>query len=224
MFGLEILLHIIGSVERWAARMRGETVPDPLPTAAAAPVVPDLVPDKNDSTAASNPGSATAVLPNVLRGGPMPAQPARRTGWLVVAVGVAVLLAFAVYLAIDEADLDPDDPGAADVAFFVSPMLAMASAVVTGMLLLVVARFRMVSVDVSQAFRAMVVGFILGPITYLAFLIVIASPLDAAHSGVAVAMVSFIVPTISGIGWTLGTAVIRGRKNAASGSAVGGDQ
>ena len=170
-----------------------------------------LVAGPGASTSESTAGFAKVDLPDSFCGyqPPKPLQPVRRIGWLVVGGGVSVLVLFGVYLVIILADLDPDDPGAADVLFVLSPMLAIVDAIVIGLLLTLVAARRLVPLTVARAVRALAAGVILGPLVYLTLLIFGASWLDAAHSGLIDAIFSSLVPTICALGATLIAAVAR---------------
>lgn len=172
---------------------------------------PALVAGHGASTTESMAGFAKVDLPDSFWGyqPPKPLQPVRRIGWLVVGGGVFVLVVFAVYLAIILADLDPDDPGSADILFVLSPMLAVIDAIVIGLLLTLVAARRLVPLTVARASRALAAGVILGPLVYLTLLFVGASWLDAAHSGLIDAIVGSLVPTTCALGATLIAAVIR---------------
>jgi len=163
------------------------------------------------ATAASTRGFAKVDLPDSFwKPRHQDRAPAsRRMGWLVVVIGISALMVFSVYLVIITADADPNDPGAADVAFFISPFLAAAAAIVTGILLALVASLRLIPLTIGRVGRALVAGVILGPVIYLIFLIVIASALDAAQSGLISAIVSFIAPTLCGIGVTLVTVLVQ---------------
>jgi hypothetical protein len=180
--------------------------PEPAPDVSAA-LVAGLGPSKSES----RPGFAKVDLPGSVWGylPAKPLPPIRRIGWLVVGVGISVLMIVAVCLVIIQADADPDDPGAADVAFVLSPMLAIADAIVTGLLLVLMAARRLIPLTVARAVRALAAGVILGPLIYLTVLIVSASRLDAAHSGLTNAIFSYLVPTICAVGVTLITALVR---------------
>jgi hypothetical protein len=151
----------------WRKPDRG-SVGAPKPDVSAA-----LVTGHGASTKESTTGFAKVDLPDSFwaHEPPKALQPVRRIGWLVVGAGVAVLMAFAIYLVIISADLDPDDPGAADVLFCVSPMLAIVDAIVIGLLLTLVAARRLVPLTLTRAVRALVAGVILGPLLYLTLLI-----------------------------------------------------
>jgi hypothetical protein len=170
-----------------------------------------LVTGPGASTKESTTGFAKVDLPDSFWAyePPKALQPVRRIGWLVVGAGVSVLMVFAIYLVIISADLDPDDPGAADVLFFVSPMLAIVDAIVIGLLLTLVAARRLIPLTVTRAVRALVAGVILGPLLYLTLLILAASWLDTAHSGLIDAIFGALLPTICALGATLLAAVIR---------------
>ena len=114
-----------------------------------------------------------------------------------------------VSLAMSEADGDPNDPGWADIAFVVSPMLAALAGLMTGLMLAAMAALRLVNLSVARARRALKVGIVGGPIIYLAVLIAGTSALDAAQSADALAFVSFVVPTLCGIGTTVVAALVR---------------
>ena len=136
---------------------------------------------------------------------------------MAIAVGAVIL--FAVWLASDTRDIDPSDPGWADIAFFVSPILAFAAAFVIGLVLIVVSLLRLIDLRPARAAGAMVVGLIGAPIIYIVVLILAASALDGVQSSAVLACVTFVVPAICGTTVTLIAALIAafvGRRRTAS--------
>jgi hypothetical protein len=142
-----------------------------------------------------------------------PASPRRptplisaQTGWRVFKVGIAAQLliagVFVVLAAVDGPD--PNDGGWADLAFFGGPFLAAGAAFLTAILLAVLAgsqgRARPPAADSGRAF---VLGFIGGPLVYLALLMACASLLDDARSVPLYAFFISVVPILCGIGFTL---------------------
>ena len=139
---------------------------------------------------------------------PDPAPTGRRIGWLVVGLGAVAIVSLGAYLAFSGPPIDPNDPGSADVAFFVSPFIAVLAAMAISALLWVVGSLRLADITAHRASRALVAGVLLGPLTYWALLLVMTS----AQSGRLDGFVSFVVPTACGIGVTMATAVFSRRR------------
>ena len=93
-------------------------------------------------------------------------------GRLLIAVTLALLGVVAVHLTVTGfAGVDPDDPGMYDVATFVSPILAVAAALVTGLLLVILAWLRMIELSAGRALGALLLATVGGPIAYLILLV-----------------------------------------------------
>jgi hypothetical protein len=127
------------------------------------------------------------------------------------------VLLFGAFLSVTSADLDPDDPGSADIAFVLSPVLAVIDAIVIGTLLVLLARARLIPITVGRARRALGAGVLLAPIAYLVVLIASASAIDDAHSGALDATVSFLVPAICATVIALAIALLGLRRRSSAG-------
>ena len=138
-------------------------------------------------------------------------KPRRRIGWLAVGIAVGAVMLLAVRLAADTSDVDPGDPGWGDIAFFVSPFLAIAAAIVIGLVLVFVAALRLVGLTAGRAGRAVVIGLVGGPLIYLAVLIASAAAVDETHSSQVLAFMTLVFPVICGIGVTLAAALVQPR-------------
>ena len=110
-------------------------------------------------------------------------RPPSRVGWLIVALGVTALGVLGAYLANDSMGIDPNDSGWAELAWFVSPMLAAGASLAIGILLMLVAAFRLVDVALSRAAKATGVGCLLAPVLFLISLAVLADFLDSLDPG-----------------------------------------
>lgn len=156
---------------------------------------------------------------------PPPSPSRRRIGRIAVAISAFALIALCAALVSDSligGVGDPKDGGWADIAFVISPFLAIACAFVVGLVLVVVAAFRLIDLTVRQAGGAMLVGMIVAPVLYVLALIVSASALDAVQSVRVMAAFVAIWPAICGIGVTLISALVlhrRGRPATANPSA-----
>jgi len=141
--------------------------------------------------------------------------PRRRIGWLAVSIAVGAVILVATWLAADASSGsgDPHDPGWADIAFFVSPFIAIAAAVVVGLVLVVVAAMRLVGVTAGRAWKALLVGFVGGPVIYLAVLIAGASALDTVESTRVLGLFTCVFPVLCGIGVTLIAALVPRNSN-----------
>jgi hypothetical protein len=139
---------------------------------------------------------------------PLTPTPPRRIGWLAVWITAGTVMLLAFWLAADSTGGDPHDPGWADIAFFISPILAIAAATAVGLVLVFVAGMRLIGVKVGRAGKALAFGFVGGPVIYLVVLIAGASALDKAESTVVLALFVCVFPALCGIGATLIAAVV----------------
>ena len=132
-----------------------------------------------------------------------------RAGWLVVAIGAVVLGAVGIYLVVEGLKLDPSDPGFAEVGMFLSPLLAAGASVVIGIVLMVVAAFRLIDVALSRAAKATGLGCVVSPIAYVVFLLALADPLGSLYSDISwlPAMLIGALPIVVGVAIVLGYAV-----------------
>jgi len=136
-------------------------------------------------------------------------------GWWVVAIAVGAVLLLAMWLAGDTSEIDPNDPGWGDIAFFVSPVLAFAAAFVIGLVLMVVAWLGLIDLTARIAGRAMLVGLISGPIIYFVIMVITVVALDeSVPTSTTWAFLTLVVPTICGTGVTVIAALI-GRRRVA---------
>jgi hypothetical protein len=88
-------------------------------------------------------------------------QGPRRVGWVVVALGAVALGILALYLVSGSSGVAQTDETWWYVATFVSPFLSGSAASAIGILLMLVAAFRLVDVRVSRAARATGMGCLL---------------------------------------------------------------
>jgi hypothetical protein len=126
-----------------------------------------------------------------------------------VALGVIALGVCGAYLVNESRQVDPNDPGWAEVAVIISPVLAAGASVAIGTLLMVVAAFRLIDVALSRAAKATGLGCIGAPIVYLFCLFALLDFMDSLdtdspwlHSLLISAM-----PIVVGIAIVLGYAV-----------------
>ncbi len=147
-----------------------------------------------------------------------------RAGWLVVAIGAVVLGAVGIYLVVEGLKLDPSDPGFAEVGMFLSPLLAAGASVVIGIVLMVVAAFRLIDVALSRAAKATGLGCVVSPIAYVVFLLALADPLGSLYSDISwlPAMLIGALPIVVGVAIVLGYAVDWPRAEVAGAEPVGG--
>jgi hypothetical protein len=103
----------------------------------------------------------------------------RRVGWLIVAFGAISLGVLGAYLGIEFEGIDPSDPGWAEVAWIVGPILAAGGSLVIGVVLMMVAALRLIDVALSRAAKATGLGCIGAPIVYLSCLLLLANSLDS---------------------------------------------
>jgi len=140
---------------------------------------------------------------------------AGRWGWAVVGAGVALMVAVALYLVQDTLDVDLDDPGWGDIAFFFSPLVAVAAALVTGVLLTVVAVFRGVALSWQVALTACGAGSIVAPLVYGAALLSLGDAADSAHSALVYGVFVFLAPVLIGAGTVVAIALVVPRLSSA---------
>ena len=132
-----------------------------------------------------------------------------RAGWLVVAVGVVALGAAGVFLMAQALTVDPSDPGFAEVAWVLSPLLAGGASVAMGIVLMVVAAFRLIDVALSRAAKATGLGCVVSPIAYVFCLLTFATALGSLYSDISWLPALFIgaLPIVVGVAIVLGYAV-----------------
>jgi hypothetical protein len=146
-------------------------------------------------------------------------RPIRRSGWLLVALGVGALMSLAVYLVLTSLPVDPRDGGWADVAFVISPFLTLGCAIVTGALLVIVSIVGLVEVPARLAVRSVFVGSIAAPVLYFVALLALAGFLDAAATdGIAILLptVAFMLPVVVGAGVVIATPLLAMRQSKRS--------
>jgi hypothetical protein len=137
--------------------------------------------------------------------------PDRRIGWLAVGIAAAAVVLFVVLQTPATFDYDPSDPGLGQILGVISPLFAFAAAFVVGLVIVVVAAFRLIGLTVRRAGRAMLVGLVGGPFAYLAVLMASAPFVDAVDEALAqrvLGFLTFLCPVICGIGVTLIAAVL----------------
>jgi hypothetical protein len=141
---------------------------------------------------------------------PEPSPSRQRIGRLIVGMTIGAVILLAAVLAMDASRTDADDPGWADIAFFVSPIIAIGSAIVLGLTLVIVAALRLVDLRVGRLSKATVLGVVVGPIVYIAGMVAIAVVLgDAVPSSTAWAFMTVLFPALCGLGVTLIAAFVR---------------
>jgi hypothetical protein len=138
-------------------------------------------------------------------------QRPRRVGWLIVALGVVALGVLGAYLVSSSLVIDPNDPGWAEVAWIVSPMLASGASLAIGILLMLVAAFRLIDVALSRAAKATGLGCIGAPVLYLISLLVLADFLDSLDADALwlLPLLIFALPIVMGIATVLGVVMHR---------------
>jgi len=141
----------------------------------------------------------------------MTPQDSPRAGWLIVVVGAIALGVSGAYLVRESLQIDPNDPGWADVAWVVSPILAAGASLAIGILLMLVAAFRLIDVALARAAKATGLGCIGAPIVYLACLFALAGVMDSADANLwwLPPLLLFAMPIVVGIAIVLGYAVGR---------------
>ena len=133
----------------------------------------------------------------------------QRAGWLVVAAGAIALGAVGVYLVAEALAVDPSDPGLAQVGMVLSPLLAAGASVAIGIVLMVVAAFRLIDVALSRAAKATGLGCVVSPIAYVFCLLTFATALGSLYSDISWLPALFIgaLPIVVGVAIVLGYAV-----------------
>jgi len=129
-----------------------------------------------------------------------------KVGRLIVGLGVAALGVLGVFLVYDGFGIGPIEDAWAELAWFVSPIIAACAAVATGVLLMVVAAFRLVDVAFSRAAKATGLGCLLAPVLFVLSMFALISflePLDAEPSWLIPWLV-FALPIAVGIVTVLG--------------------
>ena len=138
-------------------------------------------------------------------------HPSRRIGWLVVGIAALAVVLFVDLRTPDTLDVDPSDPGWGDVLVVISPFFALAAAFVVGLVVVLVAAFRLIGLTVRRAGRAMLLGLLGGPVAYFAVLMA-SAPLVGALGGApqqrVLGFLTFLCPVICGIVVTLIAAVL----------------
>jgi len=131
-------------------------------------------------------------------------------GWLLVALGVVALGVSGAYIAMNtENVVDPKDPSFGLATWFVSPFIAAGSGVAIGVLLIVVAAFGLVDVEMRRAANAAGFGCIVAPVLYFITMMVLADFLESLEADAAWQLPWFIyaLPIVIGIATVLGYAL-----------------
>ena len=110
----------------------------------------------------------------------------RRAGWLIVALGAIALGVLGAYLVNESAGIDPTDPGWAEVAWIISPILAAGASLAIGILLMLVAAFSLIDVALSRAAKATGVGCGRFPVLYLLSVFALLDFMDSLDAELAV--------------------------------------
>ncbi len=133
-----------------------------------------------------------------------------RAGWLIVAVGVIALGVLGVYLVINSIDFlasDPNGEGWPYIAWSVSPLLAAAAGVAIGILLMLVARFKLIDLELSRAAKATGLGCAGAPVVYVISMFVLVGFLNSLNALWLLPLLLFALPIVVGIATVLGYVV-----------------
>jgi MFS family permease len=134
----------------------------------------------------------------------------RSIGWLYVLIAAGVILSFGSYLGLG-ASTDPNDPGWADITFFVSPFFATVAGLAVSIVILVVGLIRLADTTGHRARNAAVGGGCVGPIAFFVTLVVGANQFDsllyAGHGYVVI----YTIPIAFGVLFALGAALVTRR-------------
>lgn len=137
----------------------------------------------------------------------------RHAGWLIVALGVIALGVLGAYLVINSLGVDPNGEAWPYLAWLVSPLLAAGAGVAIGILLMLVARFRLIDLALPRAAKATGIGCISAPFVYIVSLFALGQLwewLDLAVSpdpGALWPLLIFALPIVTGIATVLGYVV-----------------
>ena len=132
----------------------------------------------------------------------------RRIGWLFVIIVAGLILSFGCYLGlVDTSGLDPNDGGWGEIAFVISPILAVLAGFAIALVMFVVRLFRLADISRSQAGAALIGGGCLGPIAYFVLVVLGASIFDASLRAGRGYLFVFTLPIFTGVGFALGAAL-----------------
>ncbi len=127
-----------------------------------------------------------------------------------MAVGVIALGVLGAYLVINSIDFLASDPNGEAwpyLAWSVSPLLAAGAGVTIGTLLMLVAGFKLIDLELSRAAKATGLGCIGAPVVYVISMFMLVGFLDSLTALWLLPLLIFALPIVVGIATVIGYVV-----------------